>query len=354
MLERIEARDFRCFTHAVLEPHPETTLLVGQNAQGKTSLLEAACLLMRLQSPRTTTRTDLIRFGATTCMVEGQWNGHALRCGMSSTARRLALDGAVCGRMADYLAHSAVVVWMDHGDMNLVRGGAEHRRRFMDFAASQMEPGYLHALQGYTRALRSRNYTLKRDPLVNWRQVDAYARIMDEFHRMLTAHRARLLQSLEQPAHEVLTLLSMGQELIEVRYAPGCPGESLLEELLAHREEEERTRTTYAGAHRDDFTVLLNGRAAEAFASEGQQRSISLALKLAQARVLEHARGQPPLLLIDDVFGELDPRRRRALLDGLPAGTQKIITTTHLDWAGDLGDRRAVFTVQNAAISSST
>ena len=351
MLEQIEVRDFRCFTEARLELHPETTLLVGRNAQGKTSLLEAACVLMRLQSPRTATRTDLIRFGASTGMIEGRWGEHTLRCGISATTRRLALDGAVCGRAADYLANSAVVVWMDHGDMNLIRGSGEHRRRFMDFAAGQISQDHLHALQGYNRALRSRNYTLKRDTQVNWRQADAYAKIMDGFHHTVTSQRRQLLHDLEPPAREVLAMLSMGQETLELRHAPGCPGDSLFEVLLANRAEEERTRTTFAGAHRDDFVVLLNGRAADSFASEGQQRSLSLALKLAQARVLEHARGQPPLLLIDDVFGELDPLRRRALLAGLPPGAQKIITTTHLDWAGDLGGQLAVFNVEGAAVS---
>ncbi len=351
MLERIEVRDFRCFSEAGLELHPETTLLVGRNAQGKTSLLEAACVLMRLQSPRTATRADLIRFGSNACMVEGKWGGHTLRCGISATTRRLALDGAVCGRAADYLANSAVVVWMDHGDMNLIRGSGEHRRRFMDFAAGQISPDYLHALQGYTRALRSRNYTLKRDNQVNWRQADAYARIMDGFHQILTEKRRQLLHALEPAAHDVLTMLSMGQEALELRHAPGCGGEPLFEVLLANRAEEERTRTTFTGAHRDDFIVMLNGRASDAFASEGQQRSLSLALKLAQARVLEDACGQPPLLLIDDVFGELDPMRRRALLAGLPRGAQKIITTTHLDWAGDLGGHTTVFHVEGAAIA---
>ena len=352
MLEQIEVRDFRCFTHAELELHPETTLLVGRNAQGKTSILEAACVLMRLQSPRTAARTDLIRFGTSSCMVQGQFANHALRCGLSPNTRRLALDGAICGRTADYLANSAIVVWMDHSDMNLVRGTSEHRRRFMDFAASQMAQEYLHSLQGYTRALRSRNYTLKRDAVVNWRQADAYARIMDGFHRTLTHHRNQLLVFMKEPAHDILTKLSMGREALELRYAPGCAGESLLEVLQANRAEEERTRTTFAGAHRDDFVVMLNGRPADSFASEGQQRSLSLALKLAQAQVLEHARGQPPLLLIDDVFGELDPVRRRALLEGLPPGTQKIITTTHLDWAGDLAGKMKVLNVEGGVLST--
>ena len=351
MLERLEVRDFRCFTEASLELHPETTLLVGRNAQGKTSLLEAACVLMRLQSPRTATRTDLIRFGAGTCLVQGRWMEHTLRCGISPSTRRLAIDGAVCGRSADYVKNAAVVVWMDHGDMNLIRGSGEHRRRFMDFAAGQISPDYLHALQGYTRALRSRNYTLKRDNQVNWRQADAYAKIMDGFHRILTDQRRQLLHALEPDAHDVLAMLSMGQEALELRHAPGCGEEPLFEVLLANRAEEERTRTTFAGAHRDDFIVMLNGRAADAFASEGQQRSLSLALKLAQARVLEDACGQPPLLLIDDVFGELDPLRRRALLAGLPRGAQKIITTTHLDWAGDLGGNTTVFHVEGAVVA---
>ena len=158
MLNRLLVRDFRCFTLAEFELHPEVTLLVGRNAQGKTSLLEAACVLMRLQSPRTTTRTDFIRFGARACVIEGDWRGQRLRFGQSSTARKLAVDESVSRRSGDYLKSTARVVWMDHADMNLVRGGAEHRRRYLDFAAAQLFPEYLPALRSYERALRSLGY----------------------------------------------------------------------------------------------------------------------------------------------------------------------------------------------------
>jgi DNA replication and repair protein RecF len=351
MLSEIEVRDFRCFSHTRLELHPQTTVLLGRNAQGKTSLLEAACVLLRLQSPRTTARTDLIRFDSKHFMVEGLWNEHTLRCGMSSTLRRLALDGAVCSRMSDYLQHSGLVVWMDHADMNLVRGGSEHRRRFLDFAASQVEPDYLHALQGYNRALRSRNYVLKREAQVNWRQAEAYARVMEGFHLTLTSQRRQLLATLTPRATAMLAMLSGGREQLELSYLPGCLEGSLCDQLQANRQEEERTRTTFTGAHRDDFQVLINGRTAEAFASEGQQRSIALALKMSQAQVLEQVHGRPPVLLIDDVFGELDPLRRRALLEGLPKGTQSVITTTHLDWAGMLGDSLRIYEVENAQVT---
>lgn len=335
MLSDLLLRDFRCFTECRVPLHPETTLFIGRNAQGKTSLMEAACVLLRLQSPRTSQKGELIRLGATTMLVEGTLNGKKMRCAQSATARRLAIDGAVCGRSGDYLAQSGLVVWMDHRDMNLLRGGAEHRRRYLDFAASQMFPDYLKALRGYERAVRGRNYVLKRDAVIQWRQADAFARVMDEFAQVLRDRRQSLIESIRPHVAKVHHDLSTGAEVVEVSYVPGFSGASLAEELASRREEEGRNRQTAAGPHRDDLTLTLNGLDASTYASEGQQRSAALALKVAQARVLEETAGKPPLLLLDDVFGELDAQRRRALLGLLPPGTQKIITTTTLDWARD-------------------
>jgi len=332
MLEDLTLRDFRCFRECRIDLHPETTLLVGRNAQGKTSLMEAACVLMRLQSPRTANRTELIRIGASTLLVEGTLWGRRLRCAQSATARRLAVGGAVCTRSAEFLASTARVVWMDHRDMNMLRGGAEHRRRYLDFAASQIWPDYLKALRGYERALRGRNHVLKRDAVISWRQADAFAQVMDELARVLTARRAELVATLEPFVLQAQAGLSANAEQIGVAYEPGFPGTSLVQHLATLREEEGRARTTVAGPHRDDLRLTLNDMDATTFASEGQQRSLALALKLAQAHVLEATAGRPPLLLLDDVFGELDAERRRALLRMLPTGTQKIITTTSVDW----------------------
>jgi DNA replication and repair protein RecF len=331
MLTDLFVRDFRCFAEAKVELHPDVTLLVGRNAQGKTSLIEAACVLMRLQSPRTTNRSELVRFEASTCLVEAVWSGKRLRYAQSATARRLALDGVTCGKSADYLAAAGLVVWMDHRDMNLLRGGAEHRRRFLDFAASQMFPDYLHALRGYERALRGRNYVLKRDAVIAWKQADAFARVMDGFAQVLWQRRAELCEALNPQASAAHAHLSEGSETTRIEF---MRHEGTLFELLAAaREEESKSRSTAFGPHRDDIAMFLNDRDATTYASEGQQRSFALSMKLAQAHVLEKSRGEAPLMLIDDVFGELDAHRRRALLSLLPNGTQKIITTTNLDWA---------------------
>lgn len=332
MLSRLTLRDFRCFTQASLTPHSRLTFLVGRNAQGKTSLLEAACILMRLQSPRTTARADWMRFGAESCLVEGAWDDRVLRYTQTRGARRLAIDGAVCPRMADYLAATALVVWMDHADMNLARGGPEHRRRHLDFAASQLFPGYLPALRQYERALRARNFLLKRDAVVPWREVDAYGVLLDRAAAEIRRGRAELVRRMQPWIADAQMRLGAGGETAAAEYVPGFAGDSLSQALLGLREEERRSRTTAAGTHRDELRLLVSGREAGAFASEGQQRTLSLALKLAQARVLEQESGAPPLLLLDDVFGELDPDRRRALLDYLPRDSQKIVTATSLDW----------------------
>lgn len=350
MLSELFVRDFRCFTEARLRPHPEMTVLVGRNAQGKTSLLEAACVLLRLQSPRTTRRTDLVRFGAANCLVEGQLDNHRLRFAQGARVRRLALDGSVCTRSADYLAHSDRVVWMDHRDMGLLRGGAEQRRRYLDFAASQIFADYLPALRGYERALRGRNHVLKRDAIIAWRQADAFAGVMNSFARVLRARRAELTAALAPEATSAHAVLSEGAETAAATYQCGQAGEDLVTELAALRTEEQRQRLTLAGPHRDDLGLTLNGLDATAFASEGQQRSLAVALKVAQARVLEATCGRPPLLLVDDVFGELDAHRRRALLSLLPTGTQKILTTTSLDWASADGVPGEVWRVETATL----
>ena len=333
MLTRLRVRDFRCFESVGLDLHPRLNAFTGRNAQGKTSLLEAICVLMRLQSPRTSSKGDWIRFGATSCALEGQAAEVALRYTQTATARRLAVEGGACSKTDEYLRHAALIVWMDHADMNLTRGSAEHRRKFLDFAAAQIFPEYRESLKAYERVLRSRNYLLKKDDRISWRQVEAYNEVLARHAATLRAARQALIQFLLPHVERLHHELSGGSERAGLRYMPGYQEEDLAVELTARRADEERTRVTVAGPHRDDLELHLNDRPAGVFGSEGQQRSLSVALKVAQALVLHEQMGQPPLILLDDVFGELDKSRRRAVLRALPAQSQIFVTTTSLDWA---------------------
>ena len=294
---------------------------------------------------------DLIRHGSRACVVEGTYAGKTLRCGFSPVQRKLAVDGSVCSRGQEYLSNSGVVVWMDHSDMNLLRGGGECRRRYLDFTGSQISGEYAEALRNYDRALRSRNYVLKRDAVVNWRQADAYAAVMAQCASVIWTVRSRLMTDVAGPASQAMGWLSGGAEEIQFQLQCGADFPDLREALNASRAVEERTRSTAAGPHRDDIAILINGREAGSFASEGQQRSISIAMKLAQAQVLERFRGQPPLLLLDDVFGELDQNRRRLLLENLPKGSQRLITTTGGEWVTGMGER-LVYEVEGARLTS--
>jgi DNA replication and repair protein RecF len=337
-LASLHLHQFRCFPALALAMPDEVTILHGRNAQGKTSVLEAVCVLLRLQSPRARAESlkDCVRLPERSFVLGGRLEGgetRELRFQYRESGRRLVVDGESQRSGGDYLRHSARVVWMANDDLALVRGGGEGRRRFLDFTAAQLFPGYREALRTYDKALRSRNYLLKRDQSPRWPEIDAYTRILHQQGEIVTARRRALVDLLSPRAASAQSRISGRDEALALRYLSASgEGDDLAATLLGMRDEESKRRQTVAGPHRDDLELELDGLSASKFASEGQQRTIALALKLGQALLFLEAREEAPILLIDDVFGELDPERRNALMAAWPAGSQKIITTTHLDW----------------------
>ncbi len=328
MLTDLKLRDFRCFGAFECQFEPGATVFTGPNAQGKTSLLEAACVLLRLQSPRARTLPSAIRHEARGFVVDGHWHERHLQFYYGRERKKLALDSVEQRTATEYL-RLARVVWFSNQDIELIAGPAELRRRFLDFAAMQIEPGYRRHLRAFERALRSRNLLLKA-PRPRWREITAFDPPLAEAAAHLTASREKLIAALAPHAHTAHAAISAAAENLSLAYVPGAPG-PLLDHLAAAREEDARLRQTTIGPHRDDLRLTLDGTGPE-FASEGQQRTMALALKLAQTALLSADSDQPPLLLLDDIFGELDPARRNALLRQLPTASQQLITTTHIDW----------------------
>ena len=350
-LTSLRLQDFRCYTSLRVPLTGGVTLIVGGNAQGKTSLLEAVCVLLRLQSPRCQRPAELVRFGQGEYGVAGTFDGRELRHS-GGIVRKLAVDGAAVRRPADYLAFSGLVVWMGNGDIELVSGSSEARRRYLDFLGSQVFPEYRGALRSYEKALRARNHLLRREAIIPWRQVDAWTEVLVEHGTLLHNLRAALMELITPHASAAHGEIGGHDELLGVKFQPGHSGDFLVT-LNAAREEEEQRRITFLGPHRDDFATAINDQPAAQFASEGQQRTIALALKLAQLRVLEARRSSSPVLLIDDIFGELDPRRRNALLRALPPGSQKLITATHLHWVDESFRADAIWTVFSGQLAAS-
>ena len=328
MITDLSLRHFRCFETLGCEFAPGMNVFVGANARGKTSLLEAVCVLARLQSPRTSRLGEAVQHGRRGFVVDGHIDARHMQFYYAPERRKLALDSVTQPGTADYL-EVARVVWFGNADIDLVRGGAELRRRFLDFVGAQVDARYRQTLRAYERSLRSRNHLLKA-ARPDWREIAAFDGPLIEHGTALTEARALLLRELEPRAAAAQQAMSGAAEELRLDYAKGS-GEDFQGALDAGREMDARLRQTGTGPHRDDIQLMLNGRRSQ-FASEGQQRSMAIALKLGQARLLETRAGRPPLLLVDDVFGELDLARRNALLGQLSAEAQQLITTTHLEW----------------------
>jgi len=329
MLADLQLRNFRCFESLGIEFSPGFNFFVGRNGQGKTSILEAACVLLRLQSQRSSTLAPIVRFGEKSFAVSGRGEDHLLEFRYSPLRRRAAFDHVEQRTLNEYLRVARVVSFANT-DIELVRGGSETRRRYLDFLAAQIDLLYRPTLRAYERALRSRNALLK-SPHPRSRELAAYDPPLLEYGAKLSAMRARLVERLAPLATAAYREISGAGERLELKFSPGN-SDDFARDLADSRAQESRFRQTVIGPHRDDIQILVEAHPANRYASEGQQRTVALALKIAQSRVFRMEEGTPPLLLIDDIFGELDPVRRNSLLLHLPADAQKLVTATTMQW----------------------
>lgn len=348
MISGLKLLNFRCYGSFSWQIPQQGAVILGDNAQGKTSLLEAVCFLLRLQSPRCTRTAPLITHGQTSFGIRGELPGQTRRLLWNPESPDLRVNGELRKDRRSYLADSYPVVWLGNDDLSLVQAGAEARRKYMDFLGCQWHPGYRLALFRYRHALKSRNYLLKhnhRDTL----QLEAYTQQLAQYGTELCALRSGVLTLLAPHIATACRHISTRQEQLSVTYRPSAE-DNLYERLCASMERDIRYGQTQIGPHRDDLDITLNGKSAATFASEGQQRTAAISMKLAQSSLLTEETGHTPIHLIDDVFGELDPSRRIAFLQALPPDAQSLITTTHLDWLHDTPCPLPVFRLEQTAL----
>jgi DNA replication and repair protein RecF len=329
---------------------PGPQLIWGPNAAGKTSLLESVVLLAWGHSHRTATDAELVRWGADVARVEAVVDGQTLdvalvRPGTATVAgggrKRIQVNG-VPRRPSALAAHLRVVVFAPE-DMLLVAGSPGLRRAVLDRLAASLYPAYASDLATYGRALQQRNGLLRaiREETATRDELRYWDRPFLEAGAAVLAARLRLLGDLTGPlaaAHAEIAPEEAVRGVLALQYltnAPPGPGESpgdaLARRLAEMAEKEAWNGTTLVGPHRDDVAFLLEDRDLAAFASRGQQRTAILALKLAELDLLTALGGRPPLLLLDDVFSELDPARRAHLVRRIAALPQAFVTTTTLD-----------------------
>ena len=331
MLTRLRLSRFRCYGSLDWEIPAEGAVLAGGNAQGKTTLLEAVCLALTLHSPRATRLDRLAQHGADSFGISLEADDAARRLVWERGHRlSLRLNGADCADYGAFLTDSPPVTWLGNSDIMLVRGAAEERRKYLNFLGTQWHPGYRSALQAYNKALKSRN-ALLRNPRRSAAALHSYAEVLAQHGSVLMELRERLLQLLQPHISHNHRRISGGTEPVGLAYLPSARND-LLHAIESASGADERAGCTTVGPHRDDFLLEIDGAAAAEYASEGQQRTLATAMQMAQSDLLQAETGLSPILLIDDIFGELDAARRQALLALLPESSQVFITTTSADW----------------------
>ncbi|MGA9779148.1 MAG: DNA replication/repair protein RecF [Verrucomicrobiia bacterium] len=371
-LAHLRLRDFRNYARLDADIAPGFHLLLGDNAQGKTNILEAIYLMATLRSFRGVGGAQMIRHGQRGYFVGGTVvggtiqslsgsSGHEsapsdqsrltsaatiltsqgsreIKMFWSASERKLALDGQPVKKLTDYLGVLRTVVFCTE-DLQLVKGAARSRRRFLDLLLAQTQPGYLPLLQRYMRAVRARNALLKQRA-VDEAALDSFSQELVKLGDEVIRARRELAPKFSPLARLAYRRISNDAEELRIEYQPSVKKDFAVE-LAQSRNRERSYRSTLVGPHRDDLPLLLNGKSAAQFGSEGQKRTLAIALKMAQAEFLAGIHGSPPILLIDDVMGELDVKRRSGFLPLLESARktsgQVFMTATEENWPRELG-----------------
>ena len=376
-LKHLYLQNFRNYQSQSVAFGAPKTILLGDNAQGKSNLLEAVELLATLKSHRTSRDRDLVQEGKSTSHIKAQIEKHIgpseLNLVLRNGGRRATiLNGETLKRQQDFLGNLNAVQFSSL-DLDLVRGGPGERRNWIDTLLIQLEPVYAYILQQYNQVLKQRNAFIKQhteedngQPLDPTQMALWDAQLVTAGTRVIR-RRSRGLQRLIPLAQSWHQAISGDTERLVVTYQPNISTDSATRDLLedevaeagtaaevegdtlerqfddpAHIQQaffekiksraiaEYHQRTSLVGPHRDDIDFSINQTPARQYGSQGQQRTLVLALKLAELELIEAVIGEPPLLLLDDVLAELDLKRQNQLLETIEDRFQTLITTTHL------------------------
>ena len=346
-LTNLQLQNFRNYESVQLEFTDGVHVFIGENAQGKTNLMESIYALAMTKSHRTTNDKELIGWNKEFATIKGTVEKTATKTNLelqfSKKGKIAKVNYLEQKRLSSYLGNLNVILFAPE-NLTLVKGSPQNRRKFVDMELGQMSSLYLYDLVEYNRVLKQRNTYLKQ-LAIKKKQPDEYLEVLSEMLSELASkivfHRLDFMKQLEALAIPIHDQLSLGREKFSVSYQATIPLEdgltaSQMKEIYIDQFKKNQTReadqaTTLIGPHRDDLIFYLNEVPVQTYGSQGQQRSTVLSLKLAEIELMKLSTGEYPLLLLDDVLSELDDDRQTHLIKAIENKVQTFITTTSLD-----------------------
>jgi DNA replication and repair protein RecF len=329
-INQLRLKDFRNYENLDISFHPKVNIFLGNNAQGKTNLLEALYITSLGKSFRTGRDWEMIRFEMPFFRVEvdATKDGDPLSIDMavSQEKKGIKIDGLKASKTSELLEHLYTVIFSPE-DLKIVKDEPEKRRRFIDREISQLKPSYYQNLSCYKKALVQRNALLK-DCNLNEENLNVWDESLAYYGHKIIEQRELFISKLDIISWELHKEITEGKETLEVIYEKDC-SENLLDVLGRSHRRDRMRGTTCVCPHRDDLKILVNGVDIRPYGSQGQQRTAALSLKLSELQLIKEETGEEGILLLDDVLSELDAQRQQFLIKSLGA-VQLFITATEL------------------------
>lgn len=334
-LKNIRLKNFRNYHDLQLDLNESRNVIIGENAQGKTNLIEAIYLCAFSRSFRTRNSADLVMIGKDSASVSASVVSEEIEKNItisinSKGKKMIKKDGKVLHRTAELLNNLVVVIFSPE-DLRIVKDGPDKRRDFIDREMSQLSPSYYSMLRDYSRVLKEKNTVLKEgQDGDNFDMLDIYDLQLAKYGSMIIKSRRKFIERLSQQAGEIHGNISGGNEKMQIRYNPNADEEILQDAIFAQRSKDLVLGYSTAGPHRDDMSFYINGINAKNFGSQGQQRTIALSMKLAEIKIAREVLGENPVLLLDDVLSELDVERQRFLFSQID-DVQQFLTSAEVN-----------------------
>jgi DNA replication and repair protein RecF len=329
-IKNIKINNFRNYNNEEINLNKKINIFYGENAQGKTNIIEAIFLSSIGKSFRTNKEKELIKFGEENCNLElffekSDRDGKiAINIG---NKKNILINGIKIKKLSELLGNINVVIFTPD-DINILKGGPQNRRKFLDVMISQLRPKYMHIYNLYLKTLEERNSYLKNIENQKYDLLEIYDEKLAEYGCEIFNYRMEFINKLKNKIKNIHKNITNNKEEIEIEYISDCMDKEKYLELLKSRKKLDIIKGyTTKGIHRDDFNIYINNLLVNVYGSQGQHRTSVLSLKLAELQVIYDEIGENPILLLDDFMSELDENRRKNFLENI-SDTQVIITCT--------------------------